>query len=194
MASRAQVIHDYSFDSDTRRPRRQLRFQTADPIVLPRSSVWSTGAGLIAVALAVGAIVVGSAYAAFHSDAPAMHETPTISLERDWQPLSANARAGVTNLLSGPALAVPNVAAPTNGTEIETDTPLVSSPAEGLLIDDSAPRAQQQFPRVAPNPTTHPEAPATLTPNPRTTPPDAIAPSNAGSETPTPVLDPENPY
>jgi hypothetical protein len=183
MASRAHVVQDYSFGGGAVRPRRQIRYRNDDPVVLPRSSIWSTGGGLVAVVLAAGAIVVGSAYAAYHTEPAALAETPALAVDRDWQPLTANTRAEVTNLLSGPALAVPSVAAPTRVVDAETDTPLMPSDSHEATINDSAPR------RMTP-----PDAPPAIVPNPTTTPADAIAPPNSAPETPTPVLDPENPY
>ncbi len=192
MASRAHVIQDYSFGNHAPRLRRVVRYQNEDPIVLPRTSVWSTGAGLVAVAIAAAAIVGGSAYAAYHTEPATMAETPAAPLERDWQPQSANVRAAVTNLLSGPAVAAPSQAAPTLPSDFEADTPIVTGNSSQALIDDSAPGAQDHFPQSTP--LTPPDGPATTVPNPTTTPPDAIAPPNAAPETPTPVLDPENPY
>ena len=191
MTSRAHV-YDYSFNDDARRPRRQLRFRE-DPIVLPKSSVWSTGGGLVAVALAAGALVVCSAYAAYHAEPATLTDTLSLPLERDWQPQSTNVRAQVTNLLSGPALAVPSVASATPNHEFDTDTPIMSSDAHEVTIDDSAPGAQSHFPQATPIPVA-PDDRRTVVPDPTTTPPDAIAPPNSAPETPTPVLDPENPY
>ncbi len=191
MTSRAHV-YDYSFDGDARRPRRQLRFRE-DPIVLPKSSIWSTGGGLVAVVVAAGALVVGSAYAAYHTQPATLTDTPSLPLERDWQPPSTNVRAQVTNLLSGPALAVPSVASSTPGGDFETDTPIMSSDAHEMTIDDSAPGAQSRFPQTTPNPLA-PDDRRRLVPDPTTTPPDAIAPPNSAPETPTPLLNPENPY
>ena len=194
MASRFHVVQDYSFGGGAVRPRRQVRYRGDDPVVLPRSSIWSTGGGLVAVVLAAGAIVVGSAYAAYHTEPAALAGTPALALDRDWQPLAGNVRGEVTNLLSGPALAVPSVASPTRKGSTETDTPLMPSDAHGAIVDDSAPGAQQRFPPAAPQRVTPPEARPAIVPDPTTTPPDAIAPPNSAPETPTPVFDPENPY
>ncbi len=195
MASRAHVIQDYPFGNPAPRVRRVVRYRNEDPVVLPRSSVWSTGAGLIAVALAGAAIVGGSAYAAYHTEPAGMAETPAAPLDRDWQPQPTNVRAAVTNLLSGPALAAPSKALPMLQSDIETDTPIVSGNSSEVSIDDSAPGAQPRFPQMAPPaPLSPPDSPPTTIPNPTTTPPDAIAPPTKSPEIPTPVLDPENPY
>jgi len=211
MASRAHVINDYPFGNHTARVRRVVRYrEEEDPIVLPRSSAWSTGGGLIAVALAAAAIVGGSAYAGDHTEPAAMAETPTLPLDRDWQPDAANVRAAVTNLLSGPALAAPSQPS-TLERDFDADTPIVSGDASQVGSGDSTPRATP-YPQVTPYPRVTPEAaappdaqatpdaatppdnPPSTVPNPTTTPPEAIAPPNTSPETPTPVLDPENPY
>ncbi len=193
MASRAHVIHDISFGSDARRPRRHVQFRVQDPIVLPRSSAWSTGAGLIAVTLAAGALVVGSAYAAFHSEPTALAETPPVSLERDWQPLLVDSRAKVTNLLSGPAFAVPAVVPSMPPGDVELDAPLMSSDAPQAAIDEpAAGTRQQRWPQATPR--SLPDSPRALVPDPTTTPPDAIAPPDSAPEAPTPLFDSENPY
>lgn len=202
MASRAHVINDYSFGNHTARVRRVVRYREEDPIVLPRSSVWSTGAGLIAVALAAAAIVGGSAYAAYHTEPAAMAETPALPLDRDWQPQSANARAAVTNVLSGPALAAPSKPQTMSDRDFDAEAPILSGNASQPGNDDSASRATTPYPRVTTTPfpqetpeaATPPDSPPSTVPNPTTTPPDAIAPPNTSPDTPTPVLDPENPY
>ena len=204
MASRAHVLHDYSFGRGSERPRRELRFRTDEPVNLPRTGMLRLGGGLILAALTAGALVAGSAYAVLYVPAPAMAVTPTTPLTRDFAANPELGRANVTNQLSGPAHAVPQLG--TLG-PIEEDVPMFShesssdsSPSSEVLIDDSAPGAQQTFPQ--PNqssslppetpalPATTPEAPY---PNPTLTPPEGIAP-DASPQTPTPALDPENPY
>jgi len=192
MASRAHVIHDFpSYPDHSARVRRVVRYRDEDPVVLPRTSIWSSGAGLIGVALAAAAIVGGSAYAAYHPELPAMAETPAAPLEPDWQPLPATSRAAVTNVLSGPAHAAPERATPNN--ELESNTPIVSGNSSEATLDELAPAEPSHLPQTAPNTPPTPEA-APVVPNPTTTPPDAIAPPSSTPETPTPVLDPENPY
>jgi hypothetical protein len=192
MASRAHVIYDPTFGSNAALPQRAMRYRDRDPIVLPRSSIWSTGAGLIAVAVAAAAIVGGGAYAAYHTDSATIAETPALPLEREWQPEGANVRAAITNVLSGPMQAAPSRALPTF--ESDAETPILSGSSDQALIDDSAPAAEPRLPQGTATPATAPDSPATAVPNPTTTPPDAIAPPNSSPETPTPLLDSGNPY
>jgi hypothetical protein len=195
MASRAHVIHDYSVPGPRARTHRQV-WDRNDPVVLPRSSVWSAGAGVIAAALTIGAIVAASAFAGYHTDTPALSETPALLLADHWQPDSFVEQAHVTNLLAGPARAVPSLAAPNSSARLD-DEPLVSSPAHEMIIDDPTPGVQGQRPGVASRSPLVPDKPGVVAPpypNPTTTPPEAIAPPNASPQTPTPALDPENPY
>jgi hypothetical protein len=195
MASRAHVIHDYSVASPRVRTRRQA-WSMNDPVVLPRSSVWSAGAGVVAAALTIGAIVAASAFAGYHTDPPALSETPALPLADHWQPDSLVEQAHVTSLLAGPARAVPSLAAPNNSAALD-DEPFVSAPARETVIDDSAPGVQENLPGATPPSRLMPDKPGVAAPpypNPATTPPDAIAPANASPHTPTPALDPENPY
>ncbi|MES1186601.1 MAG: hypothetical protein ABUL60_22500 [Myxococcales bacterium] len=194
MASRAHVIHDYSFSNPQARPRRQIRYRD-DPVVVPRSSVWRAGGGVVVSALALGAIVAASAYAAYHPEPPALAETPSAPLLDTWQldPLVQDAH--VTNLLAGPARAVPNRAAPNAGSFLD-DEPFISTPPDQVIINDSAQGVQEHLPGVAPEPAPASTAPEVAEPkpypNPTTTPPEAIAPTSPTPQTST--LDPENPY
>jgi hypothetical protein len=199
MASRAHVIPDYSFSNpqSQARPRRPVIWYRDDPVVVPRSSVWSAGGGVIVAAIAIGAIVAASAYSAFRAEPPKLAETPVAPLEDTWQldPLVQDAH--VTNLLAGPTRAVPSLAAPNDASAFD-DEPFVSSRPDEVIIDDSAPGVQEHLPGVASEPPSTPSAPAVEEPkpypNPTTTPPEAIAPPSTTPETPTPALDPENPY
>jgi hypothetical protein len=199
MASRAHVIPDYSFSNPQARPRRPVILYRNDPVVVPRSSVWSAGGGVIAAAVAIGAIVAASAYSAFRTEPPTMAETPVLPLEDTWQLDTLVQDAHVTNLLAGPTRAVPSLAAPNDASAFD-DEPFVSSPSppDEVIIDDSAPGVQEHLPGVTPEAPVTPSAPAVEEskpyPNPTTTPPEAIAPPSTTPQTPTPVLDPENPY
>ena len=184
MASKAHVIHDYSFGHARTRPRRQLWFPLDEPVELPRSSIWSTGGGALVTVLTMASLVVGSAYAASRSVAPSLAETPTLPLAETWQPDPSFAQATLTNLLTGPALAAPDKAVVIN-TPLATDAPKTEAPknvshAHEVISDDSAPYPAET--RAAPYP------------NPTTTPPDAIAPPHTDPLVPTPLRDPENPY
>lgn len=204
MASRAHVI-DYAFTHPQPRARRPVQYRNDavqyrnDPVIVPRSSVWRAGGGLIASALAIGAIVAASAYGAYHTEPPPLAETPTAPLVSSWQLDSLVQDARVTNLLAGPAHAVPNVARP-NDTSAFDDEPFISTPsgpADHVIIDDSAPGVQEHLPGVAPESPVVPSNPGVeppAYPNPVTTPPEGIAPPNTAPQTPTPALDPENPY
>jgi hypothetical protein len=200
MASRAHVLYDYPLHRDSHAPRRGARRSTDDPVVLPRVSAFSMSGGLIIAALTAGALVAGSAFDLFRAPAPAaMAETPMIPLERDYSVDQAPAAANVTNQLSGPAHAVPQVG---NMSDVEPseDVPLFSSESSPVssdnsrgpevIINDSAPGAQESFPQP---PSATPAVDPAPYPNPTTTPPDAIAPESAPGA-PTPVLEPENPY
>jgi hypothetical protein len=90
------------------------------------------------------------------------------------------------------------------------DEPFMSTPPAETVIDDSAPGVQEHLPGVAAEPPRDPSASAITDqpvrpgtpsaadtapyPNPITTPPDAIAPPSTAPQTPTPVLNPDNPY
>ena len=199
MASRAHVIHGYSFPKQSDRPRRQVWYQSdEDPVVLPRSKSEGISFRSVFAALIASALVVGSSYALFSSPTatPMLGETEAAPLSPDWQPNLDIERANVTNELSGPALSVPNTAAVTNAANLEdfeTETPIMS-PArpDQVTIDDSLQLRTQQPPMTDPTPA--PEVRPAPYPNPTTTPPDGIAPEPSPPTTPTPGLDPENPY
>jgi hypothetical protein len=197
MASRAQVIHDYSFGGARSLRRRQAWYHSEDPITLPKSSVWVAGLGALVTALATGAIVAAGAYAAFHVAPARLSDTPELAPAREWQPdlASVNA-AGLVRLMQGPALAVPDKAlAPLeNVEESAAAAAAATTPSESreVIIDDSKlyPLDEsKRYPRTAP-----PEQPPVPYPDPVTTPPDAIAPPATNPAKPTPILDPENPY
>lgn len=193
MAARAHVIHDYVVASPRPRSRRQVWYRD-DPVVLPRSSVWNAGAGIIAAAVAIGAIVTASAFAGFRPEAPVLSETPALPMLDQWQPDSLVEQANVTNLLAGPAHAVPSLDGPNGAAHLDAE-PIFSRPelSPGTLSpemsDDQSLPGTRTLPY--PGPTTTPALPY---PDPTTTPPDGVAPPEATPSTPTPALDPENPY
>jgi len=208
MASRAHVIHDYSIAHPHVRSRRQVWYRH-DPVVVPRSSLWRTSGGLIVTALAMAAIVTGSAYAAFHDQAPSLAETPTAPLVDTWRLDPLAQQANVANLLSGPAHAVPSLEGTGNAAHLD-DQPLFSDPAlssaqpaEPLPLSPApseglspTPSEEQPLPGTRTLPYAGPAATTSAVPypDPVTTPPDVIAPPEATPETPTPALDPDNPY
>jgi hypothetical protein len=202
MASKAHVIPGYSFHNAGSRPRREVWYRSEDPVVLPRSSVWSVGGGLIIAAFAASALLVAGAYAVTHTETAVLAETPMTPLEKDWTPSVDTTRANVTNVLSGPAFAAPSLATLAGGTDAAADmSSIVTDESHGYVIDDSAPGAQQRFPQSSPP--SEPSLPQNMSPavmppatypNPTTTPPEGIAPPDATPRTPTPVTDPENPY
>jgi len=195
MASRAHAIHDYPFATPHGRARREVWYRTDDdPVVLPRSKSYGISLRSALAALIASGLVVASSYALFSSPQPKLGETAAAPLWRDWQPNLDVERANVTNQLSGPALAVPSIGSPTT-TDFAADTPIMS-PArpDEVIIDDSLQLKSDQPPSP---PAQAPEAVPAPYPNPTTTPPEGIAPDaapDASPATPTPSLDPENPY
>lgn len=196
MASRAHVIHDYSFGGARSLRRRQAWFLRDEPVTLPKNSFWVAGFGAIATVAATAAIVAGAAYAAYHVAPASLTETPALAPTEIWQPdLAVVNQAGLVNLLQGPALAVPDKATP--GLESIDETAAAATPFDTreVIIDDSKlyPLDEsKRYPRTA-----QPEQPPVPYPNPTTTPPDAIAPPAPPTMTPAepaPSLDPENPY
>ncbi len=186
MASRAHVINDYSFrDSPTH--RRPLRFQTNDPVVLPRSRSWDINGALIGAALAATTLVAGATYAVFYTEPTRLAATPAVSIERDYQPNSDWARVNVMKALSGPVVVTPSVVQPLMSTTPVAEmssaptADTVPNPSE-VVIDDSAPGAQDTFPQPAES-----QPSAAPYPNPTTTPPDLTAPDAS-------TLDRDNPY
>jgi hypothetical protein len=191
MASRAHAIHDYPFATPHGRARREVWYRTDDdPVVLPRSKGDGISARSAFAALIASGLVVASSYALFSSPEPQLGETAAAPLSRDWQPNLDVERANVTNQLSGPALAVPSTASAT-ASDFAADTPIMSPvrPDEVILDDSLQLKTDQPMSQPAQTPEVSP-APY---PNPTTTPPEGIAP-NASPATPTPSLDPENPY
>lgn len=203
MAARAHVIPDYSLQPRQRRP---LRFQTNDPVVLPRSRDWDINGGLIAAAVAATALIAGATYAVYYTEPPKLAATPTLSLERGYEVDDHFSRGNALKALSGAAVAAPDslngalspgVALPPGDDGLSTSSAAIPQRSAGseVVIDDSAPGAQETFPQPdAGEPAQSSVAPAAPYPNPTTTPPDAIAPPEAEPQTPTPALDPENPY
>jgi len=193
MAARAHVIHDYVLPVPRGRARREVLYRN-DPVVLPRTSVWSAGAGVIATAVAIGAIVTASAFAGFRPESPVLSETPALPMLDNWQPDSLVEHANVTNLLAGPAHAVRSLEG-ANGAAHLDEEPIFNQrelgPAE--LSPETSNESSLPGTRTLPypGPTMTPTLPY---PNPTTTPPDAVAPPDAPSSTPTPALEPENPY
>jgi hypothetical protein len=196
MASRAHSFHDYSFGSAHSRPR-QLYYRREDPVQLPRTSIWRAGGGALVTAVAMGALVIGSAYAALRETPPPLvEETPALPPLENWQPDPALTRAHVLKGLQGPAMSVPEKAASFAESEVGTgseqgvsspslppissEAPFMSRPPESreVIIDDSKMYPPTSTPVPYPDPTT--------------TPPDVIAPPEMGPSTPAP--DPENPY
>ena len=198
MASKAHVIHDYSFGGAYARPRRQVwKRRDTDPVVVPRTSMWRTGGGAIATAIAMGALVVGSAYAAYRPTTPQLAETPALPLSDAWQPDTTFVGARVTNALLGPARAVPDKVAPLGEAEAEDAVPWYApaSQSDSSSFESAAPESRPESREVIIDDSKMYPAPKTEPyPNPTTTPPDAVAPAPATPLAPAPSLDPENPY
>jgi hypothetical protein len=200
MASRAHVFPDYSFHGDAPRQRRPLRFQTNDPVILPRSRSWDISGGLIVAALAATALVAAGTYAVYYTEPPRLAETPTASLERDYMPDADLARANALAALNGPAFAAPESfkpvadapesGAPTSSEGMST-APSFSGGSE-VIINDGAPGAQDTFPQ--PSESQSKLAPSPPYPNPTTTPPDAVAPPEPAVPDPADRSLEENPY
>lgn len=204
MASRAHVLHDYSFGKRPGRARREVWYGAEEPVTLPRAGLLRASGGPLLAGLTAAVLIAGSAYAVLYTPPPAMAITPTTPLTREFVPDPQLARANVDNQLSGPAQGVPET--DRLGAPFAADEPLFSGDRERgseVLIDDSAPGAQQSFPQpsstqsdpsAAPPesvlPDTTPQAPY---PDPTLTPPEGIAPDTAPSA-PSPGIDPENPY
>lgn len=209
MASRAQVLNDYSLRGDLPRQRRPLRFQTNDPVVLPRSREWDISGGLLAAAAAATLLVAGATYAVYYTEPPRLAETPTAPLAREYQPDGDWGRVNAMKALSSPVVTAPTATESMSTPAEEPDrsftsmgssstanglSPSASMPDTGLspqvgsevIIDDSAPGAQERFPQPAEN-----QPRSAPYPNPTTTPPDVIAPA---PDSTLPGLDTENPY
>lgn len=194
MASRAHVFPDYSYGREVNRRRRAVVFQTNDPVVLPRGRSWDLNGGLLAAAAAATLLVAGATYALYYTEPARLAETPTESISREYVPPADFARINALKALSAPAIVTPETmssASPAEATtapmsSFDSTSPLVPSTSREVTIDDSAPGVQDSLPQPAENqPSTAPY------PNPTTTPPDAIAPTE---EPGTPGLDGENPY
>jgi hypothetical protein len=193
MASKAHVIHDYSFGGARSLRRRQAWYLPDEPITLPKSSFWVAGFGAFATALATTAIVASATYVAYHVAPARLTETPALTPAEVWQPdLAVVNQAGLVNLLQGPALAVPERATlPGKGVDESAAAAATTSPDTREIIIDVSKLypldESRQHPRTAPA-----RLPAPY-PNPTTTPPDAVAPPTTPTE-PAPSRDPENPY
>jgi len=210
MASRAHVIHDYSYGRRSERPRHDVWYREEDPVVLPRASVWSSSGGLILAALAMGGLIAGSAYTALHRPAsePVLAETPTPPLVApDFQLDPEIQRARVTNMLSGPAYAVIEkgeaIAEPDEGAAsleaASSSPPAIVAGKQHMTVDDASSRTPDASPAAPKEPSTDTGTGADLQslphapyPNPTITPPDAVAPPDAAPDTPTPVLGPDS--
>jgi hypothetical protein len=210
MASRAQAIHDYSFGYARTRPRHEVWYPAdEDPVVLPRSEHWS-GSGVLAAAAAVATVlVVGFGYVMYTMSQPTLRPTQESGIVSSWQPDPEIARSKALIAAVGPSLSLRSIAEPpSEQVAPQADSPnVVTTPTRSnavvggsseVLINDSAPGAQESFPQpstvdsgkvTAPSDAT---APPAVYPNPTTTPPDQVAP--ATPEAPAPSLDPENPY
>lgn len=200
MASRAHVIphYDYDLGRGSERGRRQVRYQSDDPIEIPRGRSRDGGGLAVAIsALIASSIILGGAYAIYVGPPPAMAATPTLPLYPTWQQDSQPQQAMVQRALQGPALVTAGAAAPATLEEQASaaSEPTLASPPEParapassspeVIIDD-----RYQLPQPAPQaPTTEP-APY---PDPSKTPPDGIGPT-LDMSAPTPGVDPENPY
>lgn len=205
MASRAHVIHDYTFGRQPPvRQRRAVWMHPDEAVVLPRSRNLSGAGALLVSALVASALTAGLTYAVYVSDIPTLKATEAAPLAGSWQPDPSVVSAAITNQLSGPAFAVPSrEGQPTVAEEGWADVPLnrdaattpSSSAADGpreTWIDDSAPSTQpapiqEQLPST-------PATPEVPYPNPTTTPPEGFAPSSPQPDPATPAGDPDNPY
>jgi hypothetical protein len=197
MASKAQVFHDYSFGSAHSRPR-QLWYRREDPVELPRNSIWRAGGGaLLATLAAMGALVLGSAYAASRETPPAMAETPALPPLENWQPDPTVNQARVMNVLLGPALSAPEKAAAFVDAETAGDVPSTSTSSESPSFESGVPasRAPESREVIIDDSKMYPPTPTPAPyPNPTTTPPDAVAPPETTPAPSVPGLDTENPY
>ena len=211
MASRAHVIHDYSFD---RRPppvrqRRSVWMHTDEEVVLPRSRNFSGGGALFVSALAATALTAGLTYAVYVGDVPALTLTEATPLVRDWEPDPGVLRATVTNQLSGPAFAVPSRGGPITLPEDGwADVPLTSAGESSTLgsftsSGSSETPANDSASGLSPAPIQEPlpnkpDAPGaqehSAYPDPTTTPPEGFAPASPQPEPAAPVTVPDNPY
>lgn len=207
MAARADVARDYSFGSAPR-TRRPVYYRTEDPVVLPRSRGYSFDYRLIGAAVAATALVTAVTYAVFSTSPPALAETPTLPLSRDWSPSLETGRAAALKALAGPALSTRSLAAPQPG---DFDAPVTSAPPSDFpqssvpervappSLRGSAPevrvpvgsasegtKAQDLVPELPPVPEVYPD--------PTSTPPEQIAPPEVSPEPLSPSLAPDNPY
>jgi hypothetical protein len=193
MASRAHAVRQYSFGSTAPGARREIWYRREDPVVLPRSRGWSIDYRLIAAALAASALVATATYGAYYTAPPALAETPTESANREWQPDTALASASATKALNGPLFAAPSVST------------VEQPPSEEVFFDGANTGTQES---LTPDPSSRGSAtdlpdPSRLQPslsqepipypNPTTTPPDAIAPTETPANEPA-ETDPDNPY
>lgn len=191
MAARAHVARDYPFGDV---PRREVYFRREDPVILPRSRDFSIDLRLIGAAVLATALVTASTYAVFSTAPPALAETPTLPLVREWTPSAELGHASALKALAGPALATRSLSEPRTPADSE---PIVEPSAQPvpyptLPQSTSAPSRAVESPKAQ---DLVPELPKPeLYPNPTTTPPDGVAPPEVSPEVPSPALDPENPY
>jgi hypothetical protein len=193
MASTAQVFPHHTYGAAEPRP---LRFQTYDPVVLPRSRSWDISGGLIGAAAIATLLVTGAAYAISYTETPSLGVTEAPALEREYTPDDSFARASTLKALSGPMVVSPAAAwvetsAPHLESAWESAAPSTADASE-VRIDDSAPGVQESLPQPAED-----QAATAPYPNPTTTPPDVIAPTEVPSPTgleSAPVTSEENPY
>lgn len=200
MAARAHVARDYSFGDVSSRPRRDVYFRREDPVVLPRSRGFSVDVRLIGAALLATALVTASTYAVFSTAPPALAETPTLPLAREWTPSAELGHASALKALAGPALATRSTTEPRTPEDSE---PIVEPAA---AQSTQATQSTQAIPYPDRLPSTQsvespkaqdlvPELPKPeIYPNPTTTPPDGVAPPEVSPEAPSPSLAPDNPY
>jgi hypothetical protein len=152
---------------------------------------------VLTLALITAGIAAASAYSVFRTEPAALAETPLLPLERDARSDPELTHAHVIKGLNGPAFAVRSSEAPESASvdAVESLTPTTSAYRNDHVIDDAAPGVQPQLlQQPAPIEAPYPERVSPPYPNPSTTPPEGIAPPDTAPETPTPALDPENPY
>ncbi len=143
MASRALVAHQYSF--------RGSRRADLDPVAIPRTAFGARAAVRSLAAVMFGTVITALTYAAYHAEPATLAETPVLPLTSDWQPDTATAdQARITNLLQGPALAVPDRGHAAAGGACFADAPQQQSERHEAVIDDSAPGVQEHLPGASP--------------------------------------------
>src|SRR4051794_2865770 len=99
MASKAHAFGHYSPRGAVPRPRREVWYQSDEPVVLPRSHQWEFSGTLLAAALAAAGVVVASGYAVYYAGEQPLADTPALPLTRDWNGDAELARANVLKAL-----------------------------------------------------------------------------------------------